>query len=129
MKITSGMIIGAISTFVWSIFMGVTAGSIGIGAIFPQMNLIAQPFVCPNGQMTLTEFTTQPLPTTTYTQLNWYCVDKLTGEKIPLDIFPMSLFAGVFYGFVLFLVIAVIWSIMQVRNHSSPHTAPVFEDR
>jgi hypothetical protein len=119
MKLTAGTIVGAVSVFVWSIFMGVTAGSIGIGALFPQMNLIAKPFVCPNGQMTLTEFTTQPLPTTTYTQLNWYCVDKLTGTKTELDIFPMSLYAGSFYGFVLFLIIAVVWSVRQLRPQSA----------
>ena len=128
MKFTSGMITGAITTFVWSLFMGVTAGSIGLGAVFPQMNLIAQPFVCPNGQMSLTTFTSQPLPTTTYTQLNWYCVDKLTGEKIPLDIFPMSLYAGLFYGFILFLVIALVWSVMQWRSSSLPQAASGNQD-
>ena len=39
--------------FMWSIFMGVTAISIGFGALFPSMNRIAKPFVCPRGEMEL----------------------------------------------------------------------------
>ena len=129
MKITSGTIIGAVSAFVWSLFMGVTAISIGVGAIIPQLNLIAQPFVCPNGKMSLTEISSQPLPTTTYTQLNWYCVDKLTEAKTELDIFPMSLYAGLFYGFLLFVVIALVWSVNQFRKSSSPQAASAFQDK
>lgn len=35
-----------LSAFFWSIFMGVTVLSIGIGAAYPSVNLIARPFVC-----------------------------------------------------------------------------------
>ena len=52
MKITTSTIGWGIAAFVWSIFMGVTALSIGVGAAFPPANLIAKPFVCLNGQMT-----------------------------------------------------------------------------
>jgi hypothetical protein len=128
MKITSGRIIWAISTFVWCLFMGVTAGSIGIGAILPQMNLIAKPFVCPNGQMTLEEHTSKRLPTTTYTQLNWFCVDQRTGARTPLGIFPMSLYAGLFYGLLFFLVVALIWSVIQLRHPAEAQAASNMQD-
>ncbi len=50
--------------FIWSIFMGVTAVSYGLGALYPPLNKIAQPFVCPNGQMVFEEAVSNPLPGT-----------------------------------------------------------------
>ena len=67
--------------FLWSIFMGITAISIGFGAIFPSMNRIAGPFVCPNGKMELTTQDYQVSPTESGTILNWYCVDQKTGKE------------------------------------------------
>src|SRR5437764_9218058 len=98
MKITAGLVGWGIAAFVWSIFMGVTAISIGVGAAFPPANRIAKPFVCPNGQMTLNQQVSNPLPGTTYTTITWYCVDAQSGDKTELGIFPMSLYAGAIYG-------------------------------
>jgi hypothetical protein len=111
----------AIATFVWSLFMGVTAISIGVGAAFPPMNLVAKPFVCPFGDMTVDQETSNPLPGTTYTQVTWYCTDAKTGQQTELDIFPMSLYSGAIYGFLLFAIIAVLWAWNQWRN---PQAAP-----
>ncbi len=36
--------------FIWSLFMGVTAISIGVGAAYPPLNYIAAPVVCPGGR-------------------------------------------------------------------------------
>src|ERR1051326_6376637 len=63
-------------TFLWSLFMGVTAISIGFGAVFPSMNLIAKPFVCPNGKMDLTTQTYNPYPGSTVTTLTCYCINE-----------------------------------------------------
>ena len=49
-KSTIGSLIGV---FVWSIFMGVTAISIGLGTLLPQINYIAKPLACPTGQLKL----------------------------------------------------------------------------
>src|SRR6185369_14812162 len=110
MKITPGQIGWAIAAFVWSIFMGVTAISIGVGAAYPPLNYVAKPFVCPGGQMIVDQQTSNPLPGTTYTTVTWYCVDARTGKKQELDIFPMSLYSGVIYGLLLFVVVAAIWA-------------------
>ncbi len=115
----TGTIMSGIAVFIWSIFMGVTAIAIGVGAAFPPLNQIAAPFICPNGQMTYTEETSNPLPGTTYTQIGWYCVDKQTGAKTELDIFPMTLYSGVFYGLLLFVVILAIWYFANRRKASS----------
>ena len=117
---TSTLVGWGIAVFFWSIFMGVTAISIGFGAMFPPMNLVAGPFVCPNGQMTYEESTSNPLPGTTYTQIYWYCVDARSGTNSELDIFPMSLYSGVLYGLLLFAVVLLIWYISSRRKTAQP---------
>src|ERR1041384_3726136 len=89
-------------TFIWCWFMGVTAISVGFGAIFPSLNRIAKPFVCPHGSMDLTTQVYNPYPGNTITQLTWYCVDEASGTKTELGIFPMSLYAGTIYGWLFF---------------------------
>lgn len=93
------------TTFIWCWFMGVTAISIGFGAIFPSMNRIAKPFICPNGKMDLEKQVYHPYPGNTITTLTWYCADEASGAKTELGIFPMSLYAGTFYGLLLFGVV------------------------
>ena len=116
MKITTGTIGWGIAAFVWSIFMGVTAISIGVGAAFPPANLIAKPFVCPNGQMTFDQHVSNPLPGTTYTTVTWYCVDERSGVKTQLEIFPTSLYAGAIYGLLLFVPVVIIWALAKRKD-------------
>jgi hypothetical protein len=109
MKIKTSTITWLIVGFIWSIFMGVTATSIGLGAAFPSLNLVAKPFVCPTGQMNYQQIVSNPLPGTTYTQVNWYCVDERSGQKTELEIFPMSLYAGAIYGVLIFVSVLIVW--------------------
>jgi hypothetical protein len=111
MKITGKTIGWLIAIFVWSIFMGVTAFSIGFGALYPPLNYIARPLACPNGQLSYQQNVSNPLPGTTYTTAGWTCTDSKTGSQTPIDAIKMSVFAGPFYGFVLFLIICFIWYI------------------
>ncbi|GJQ51336.1 MAG: hypothetical protein HKUEN02_01830 [Anaerolineaceae bacterium] len=108
--------------FIWCLFMGVTAISIGFGAVFPSMNLIAKPFICPRGEMQLETQDYYPSPVETVTTLTWYCVDHTTGEKVELGLFPMSLYAGLIYGFLLFLVIYAGWKVWMYKlaSQASP---------
>ena len=103
-------------TFIWCIFMGITVGSIGIGAAYPPANYIAGPFVCPGGQMQLTTQGYQVSPVENVTTLTWYCVDGTTGAKTELGIFPMSLYAGAIYGLLLFLIVLLGMLIRANRN-------------
>ncbi len=107
---------GVLVIFIWCIFMGVTAISIGFGALFPSMDLIAQPFVCPNGQMQNTSQYYQVSPSTSETTITWYCVDSKTGKKTELGIFPMSLYSGVIYGLLLFAVVMIVRYFMSKRT-------------
>ncbi|MCC7117186.1 MAG: SHOCT domain-containing protein [Anaerolineales bacterium] len=111
--------IGVFLLFIWCIFMGVTAISIGFGALFPSMNRIAKPFVCPRGEMQLETQEYNPSPIETITTLTWYCVNSASGEKAELGIFPMSLYAGAIYGFLLFLIVYVGLRIWGSRAASS----------
>lgn len=113
LKITS-----IVLTFIWCLFMGVTAISIGFGALYPPMNRIAAPFVCANGEMRFEQTTSRPLPGTTYVLTAWYCVDGSTGRKTELDIFPMALYAGLIYGFILFVVVFIGMIVLANRRAS-----------
>src|SRR5258708_10659599 len=101
-----GWLIGA---FVWCIFMGVTAISIGVGALFPALNYVAKPLACPNGDLTFQQTVSNPLPGTTYTQTGWYCTDQHTEAKSLIDPITMGLYAGPFYGLLLFALICFFW--------------------
>ena len=103
-------------TFIFCIFMGITAGSIGLGAAFPPVNYIAGPFVCPGGQMKLVTQDYQPSPIETVTTLSWYCVDGKTGATTELGIFPMCLYAGTIYGLLLFIIVLLVMVIQAKRG-------------
>ena len=103
-------------TFISCLFFGITIGSIGIGAVFPSVNLIAGPFVCPGGQMQLVTQDYRPSPIETVTTLTWYCVDGKTGTKTELGIFPMVLYSGVIYGLIFFVLISIGMVISANRN-------------
>ena len=105
-------------TFIWCLFMGITAGSIGLGAVFPSLNLIAKPFICPDGEMQLVTKEYRPSPIQTVTTLTWYCVDPAYESKTELGIFPMVLYAGTIYGLAFFLVVFIGMLILARRRGS-----------
>ena len=107
MKLSAGTIGIHIAILIWSIFMGVTAVSIGLGADYPPLNQVAKPFVCPNGKMSFNESTSNPLPGTTYTRIGWYCVDNREGTAKPLNIFQIAAAAGPIYGLVIEALILI----------------------
>ncbi len=105
----------AIWVFLWSLFMGVTACSIGVGAAYPPLNYIAAPVVCPGGKMSVNSTVYNPYPGTTVTTEDWICTNTATGAQTPLSIFKISLVAGVVYGLLLFLLIVVLYPVAARR--------------
>jgi hypothetical protein len=101
---TSTLIIALTVGLLFSLFMGVTGISMGLGSLFPQLNLVAQPFVCPNGQMTYTQHVTE-IGADTYTTADWFCVPKQSGAQTELESNTVFLIAGPFYGLILFVVL------------------------
>jgi hypothetical protein len=113
-------------TFVWCLFMGITVGSIGIGALFPAANLVAKPFVCPGGQMRVVSQDYHPSPVETVTTLTWYCVDNKTGAQTELGLFPMSLYAGTIYGLLFFLIVLLGMVLLANRRQAQASASPGF---
>jgi hypothetical protein len=121
-RTTIGWLLGA---FVWCIFMGVTAISIGFGALFPHLNYIAKPLACPNGGLSFEQDVSNPMPGTTITTATWFC--RYPGADIPTPIDPikMALYAGPFYGLLLFVLGLSFWY-MNTRWDSNTVTGKVF---
>jgi hypothetical protein len=114
MKINNRTIIWLL-VFIWFIFMGITAVSYGFGALYPPLNKIAQPLVCPSGQMSVEENTSNPMPGTTITQIYWYCVDNKSGANTEMADTPIHLYAGTFYGLSMFVAALIIWYFYNKR--------------
>lgn len=100
MKNTNATIIELVTVLFWSIFIGWVGISIGLGALYPPLNYIAKPFVCPNGQMTFEKQVNPATPTQTFYSANWHCT-KVDSPSQPINPSP---FAGVIYGLVCFPV-------------------------
>ncbi len=108
MKPAAGLLI----LFIFCLFMGVTAISIGLGAAFPAINTIAKPFVCADGVLESDQQIYRPYPGKTITTRTWFCTSA-SGEKVALSAFPMSLYAGLMYGVLLFVIL---FALMLVRG-------------
>jgi hypothetical protein len=104
---TSSLILWLMVALIFSIIMGITAGSMGLSSRFPQLNLIARPFVCANEQMSYTQHTSE-IGTATYWTAAWFCVDEDSGAKKELDRNTVFLYAGPFYGLIFFVVLLMI---------------------
>jgi hypothetical protein len=101
--------------FIWFIFMGITAVSYGLGALYLPLNRIAQPFVCPHGQVSVEGNTANPIPGTTITQAHWYCVDRRSGAETKMVDTPIHLYAGAIYGLLMFAAALLIWYFYNKR--------------
>lgn len=89
--------------------------SVAGGAIFPPINQIASPFVCPGGNMQADQKTYSQLPGQTVTTVTWYCVDGKSGTRNEIPMLEIGLFAIPLYAMILFipvLVIAVLWAVL-----------------
>src|SRR5687767_7803948 len=86
----------------FSMMIGVIAGARGFGSIYPQLNLIAKPFVCAGGEMSYSR-NVSSIGSATYYSAEWYC--DLAGERNEID--PTSLFvsAGLIYGLAFFALL------------------------
>lgn len=86
-----------------SLFTGVVVISIGLGAAFPSINLIAKPFVCPRGELAFDRTVSSPMPGETYATIEWTCDDTV------LDYFSVTGSAGLVYGLFSFPLFLAAW--------------------
>jgi hypothetical protein len=103
------------------IFMGILGISVGMGAAYPPINSIAQPLVCPNGEMVSQQTFSNPLPGRTYIRASWVCVEP-SGNRTPIDSFMLSLYAGSFYGLVLFVLLTVVSRLRRGARPAGPYS-------
>jgi hypothetical protein len=90
------LVIGIVVELIFAIIMGYTAGARGFGSFFPQLNLTASPFVCPNGSMSYTQNVSEDRTGTEYSA-KWFCVDEQTGAPTALDSDTVFLYASPLY--------------------------------
>jgi hypothetical protein len=104
---TSSLILWLMVGLIFSMIIGVIGGARGYGSRYPQLNLIAKPFVCPGQQMAYTQNVSQ-IGSATYWSAVWFCVDENSGVKTELDQNMVFLITGPFYGLVFFVVLLLI---------------------
>lgn len=102
---TSTLVLGIIAELIFSIFMGVTAGARGLGSLYPQLNVTAKPFLCPDNPMSYTQHVSE-IGSDTYWSASWFCVDQQSGGKTKLSPGTVFLYASPFYSIVFFCAIA-----------------------
>ncbi len=104
---TRSLIIGLTVGLIFSVFIGITGFAMGFGSRYPQLNLIAKPFVCPSGAMSHTQQVSH-IGTDTYWTASWFCTDERSGIKTELDPDTVFSYAGIFHGLAFFVVLLVI---------------------
>lgn len=104
---TSTLVIWLLVGLVFSMIMGITGGAMGFGSRYPQLNLIAKPFVCPGQQMSYTQNVSE-IGSATYWSADWFCVDEQTGEKKQLDQNTVFQISGPLFGLMFFVLLLLI---------------------
>jgi hypothetical protein len=104
---TSSLILWLVVGLVFSIFIGVTGGAMGLGSRFPGLNLIVGPFLCPGAQMSYTQNVSE-IGTATFWTADWVCVDEESAATRALDPDTVFYSAGPIYGLVFFALLLVI---------------------
>lgn len=117
------VLVALIVVLVFCLFMGVTAISMGVGAAYPPINRVAQPFVCPGGEMVSQQSVQHPLPGRTYLTASWTCVEP-SGASRPIPY--VSLVAGPIHGLGCFVCVAplVLLGAFRRRGAAPPQGGP-----
>lgn len=106
----AGLLVGLLA---FAILIGVTGVAMGIGSIYPGVNLIASPIACPGRHLASSQQVTR-VGTVTYYTATWSCTNDSTGERSPIDPSTVHLTAGAIYGLALFgillLVLVLYWN-------------------
>jgi hypothetical protein len=102
-------------SFLGCMFVGIIILSIGLGAAIPAMEQISAPIVCPGSKLQLQSDYYYPRPGETDITRAFYCAN--TPGKVIGDVtLKVMLVAGVEYGLILFVVIAI-YSLVHTLTH------------
>lgn len=100
--------------FLISQFVGIIIFSIGIGAIFPSLNYIAAPIVCPGGTMSTNTESYSYRPGEVFTSITQMCGNKATGQVADVT-WPSTFVAGFIYGIIFFFLSFLLTYFMNKR--------------
>jgi hypothetical protein len=96
-------------------FCGLIMIAVALGAVFPKVNSIAAPIVCPKGVFEITQQTYSYRPGSTDTMTTDYCIDKATIERT--DVTGQVIFtSGTIYSLIIAAVIYIWAKIYQWRS-------------
>ena len=112
---TSSLLIGIVVELIFAIILGVTGGAIGLGSLYPQLNLVTKPFVCPGSQMSYEQNVSQ-VGSANYWTVSWFCVDEESGVQTELNPDTVVRYASPFYSLVF---LAIFFTITYVYWNSS----------
>ena len=103
----STLAIALVVGLAFSMLMGIIAGARGLGSIYPQLNLIAKPFVCAGGEMSYSRSVSE-VGSATYYSAQWYCADSAGAERKEIDPNYIFVTAGLPYGLAFFALLLAI---------------------
>ena len=75
-------------------FFGITLIALAGGAVYPPINRIAKPFVCPGGDLVYNQKGYRPSPGTTITTTTWVCTDSSGGQQ-EIGVLPLTIPSGI----------------------------------
>jgi hypothetical protein len=113
---TSSLIIGLVVGFIFSIFLGITGVSMGLGSMYPGLNLITKPLLCPGQQMSYTQHVSE-IGSDTFWSATWFCMDE--GSETQLDPAVIHGYAGSLYG-LLILILLLALTILYWNSSIGP---------
>ncbi|HKP70181.1 MAG TPA: hypothetical protein VJV05_12920 [Pyrinomonadaceae bacterium] len=95
------LVISLIVLLAFSLLFGVTGIAMGLGSLYPPINMIAKPFVCGGGEFSYEQSRTQ-VGSASYWSVRWYCANNESASRVEIEATKVHLFSGVLYGLAFF---------------------------
>jgi hypothetical protein len=109
-----------LQTLIPCLFFGWTLIAIAAGSIYPPINRIAKPFVCPRGTLDFEQTGYRPSPGTTVTTTTWVCTDARSGTEKVIGVMALTIPAGLIDGLIAFVAVMAIVAAVQYRRGKYP---------
>jgi hypothetical protein len=97
----------------FSLLIGVTGGAMGLGSMYPAINLIASPIACPGRHLAYSQQTTR-VGSATYYTAEWFCTDDASAERSRAEPYRVYMSAGLVFGVVIFagffVILVLYWN-------------------
>ena len=92
----------------FSFVIGIVGIARGLGSLYPELNLVAGPFVCPSDRLAYKQQSSQ-VGGATYWTVRWACTfGEHDAVKKEIDSNKVFLCSGVLYGVVMFAILLLV---------------------